>query len=158
MRINVELQGHPQAQATFNRMLKAGADFTPAMRQIGETLLNSTRQRFADEEAPDGSKWPDLSPVTKARKQSHADRILHESGALSGSINYRADSRSVSIGSTREYAGTHQFGALQGSYGRTSRNGPIPWGDIPPRPYLGLSQDDQSQITKILLAHIHSQT
>jgi len=44
------------------------------------------------------------------------------------------------------YAAVHQFGAAQGAFGNTSRGSPIPWGDIPARPYLGLSDDDRQEI------------
>lgn len=44
------------------------------------------------------------------------------------------------------YAGTHQFGAAKGSFGTTESGRPIPWGDIPERPFLGLLIDDAAEV------------
>ena len=52
------------------------------------------------------------------------------------------------------YAGTHQFGAKKGQYGSTSRGQPIPWGDIPAREFLGLSDDDESEIVDIVSGYL----
>jgi phage gpG-like protein len=48
------------------------------------------------------------------------------------------------------------FGARQGAFGRTRRNGPIPWGNIPARPFLPISENgemnafDKEEIRDIL--------
>jgi phage gpG-like protein len=42
----------------------------------------------------------------------------------------------VVISSTMVYAAPQQFGAKQGQFGRDKRNHPIPWGDIPARPFF----------------------
>ena len=65
----------------------------------------------------------------------HADKVLTESGDLGRCITVRATRDSVEIGSTRIYAGTHQFGARRGQYGADRAGRPIPWGDIPARPF-----------------------
>lgn len=152
MRINVELDDR-RLQRALSEMLQRGQDLSPALRSIGELLLNSTRERFVDEEAPDGTKWAELSDVTKARKKRNVDKILTERGYLGGSIAYRAGPDFVEIGSSRVSASTHQFGAKKGEFGsaRTSLPGrsflqPIPWGDIPARPFLGLSNRDRADV------------
>jgi hypothetical protein len=49
------------------------------------------------------------------------------------------------------------FGAKQGAFGRTSRGGPIPWGDIPARPLLPIDEQgnmdafDKEEIRDILI-------
>lgn len=53
-----------QVQAALSRLLVAGSDMTPLMRDIGEHLRNTTRKRFEDEEAPDGTPWAPLSSTT----------------------------------------------------------------------------------------------
>ena len=52
-RITVEFDD-AEVRAALDRLLKAGTDFTPAMQDIGEHLVNATKQRFFDEEGPDG--------------------------------------------------------------------------------------------------------
>ena len=60
------------------------------------------------------------------------------------------------VGSGRVYAGTHQFGAKRGAFGRTAKGGPIPWGDIPARPFLGLSDADANEITALVAGYLAS--
>ncbi len=114
------------------------------MRDIGEALLGSTRDRFEDEKGPDGAPWAPLSETTKTR---NADRILTEHGYLGGTLAYRAGSGEVEVGSPDKRAGTHQFGA-------TKRGAPIPWGDIPARPFLGLSDEDEDDIRDIVARYL----
>ncbi len=139
MQIKIELDD-ASVQAAFNRLLRAGRDLTPVMAAIGE--------RFDDEQSPEGKPWAPLSAVTLARKRKNRDKILTEYGHLRGTLAYRAGRQQIEIGSTRIYAGTHQFGAEQGAFGRTKRGGPIPRGDIPARPFLGVSDEDRAEINQ----------
>ena len=41
---------------------------------------------------------------------------------------------------------------------RTRRGAPIPWGNIPARPYLGLSADDETEVVRILRDYLERQT
>jgi len=150
-----------EVQLAFNRLIQAGEDLSPAMRAIGEHMVNTTRERFRDEKAPDGTPWAPLSEVTLKRKKRNVDKILTERGYLSGTIAYREGPDFVEIGSSRIYASTHQFGAAKGEFGgvRTSLPGrsffqPIPWGDIPARPFLGVSDEDSAAIADAVLDHI----
>ena len=160
MRIDIRIEDR-EVQLAFNRLLQAGLDLTPAMRAIGEHMLNTTRERSRDEKAPDGTPWAELSDVTLKRKRRNVDKILTERGYLSGTIAYREGPDFVEIGSSRIYASTHQFGAAKGEFGgiRTSLPGrsffqPIPWGDIPARPFLGVAGEDRDAITDAIRDHI----
>ena len=135
----------------LDRLKAATRDLRPAMRDIGEAMLNSTKARFDDQEAPDGTPWAELKDSTKARKKRNADKILTERGDLRRDIVYRAGTDQVEIGTPRVYGGTHQFGAEKGSF--DSDRG-IPWGDIPARPFLGVSPDDADTIVDILSDHL----
>ena len=153
-RITVKVEGIGAGRERLRALIAAGHDATPLMRDIGEGLLNSTRERFRTEAAPDGKPWAPLSEVTRKRKRRNKDRILTHEGHLGGtSLNYRAGPTEVLVGSTSVYAGTHQFGARTGAYGRTERGGPIPWGDIPARPFLGVSEADREMIEESVLDH-----
>jgi phage virion morphogenesis protein len=147
-------------------------DMRPVMADIGEYLVESTRRRFAAGRAPDGTPWAPNSPVTLRRylarfggsfrrrgkgltkagaARAAAKRpLIGETRRLSGEIAYRAEPRAVSVGSSLVYAATQQFGARRGQFGRTRRGAPIPWGDIPPRPFLGLSGGDRGRIIDIV--------
>lgn len=128
------------------------AGMRPALAEIGEDLAESTRLRFSSGTAPDGSSWATNSQTTLRRKRG--TRPLVDSGMLGGGITYQLVDGGVEIGSSRIYAGTQQMGAKRGQYGRTSRGAPIPWGDIPARPLLGVSAADEQTILGILADHI----
>ena len=141
----------------INQLVDAGKDLTPVMRDIGEHLLNTTRERFKDEQAPDGTPWASLTESTKQRKRRNTGKILTESGDLRGhGLVYQARRDLVEVGSPLIYAGTHQFGAEAGAFGSMSNGAPIPWGDIPPRPFLGVWTDDEAAILRILTEHLES--
>lgn len=125
----------------------------PAFIEIGQHLERTTDARFDSMSAPDGSKWEDLSQATKARKK-FPNKILQESGMLRDSLHFVADANSLEFGTDREYGAVHQFGAKEGAFGRNKRGSPIPWGDIPPRPYLGLSSEDVERINQIIADHL----
>ena len=149
MKIDITVDDTQVARA-IARMIQGGTDLTPILTDIGEHLLNSSRERFIAEEAPDGSDWASLSETTKSRKKKNKEKILTHRGHLRGTLNYQVTGDELFIGSPRIYAGTHQFGARKGQYGTTSRGGPIPWGDIPARPFLGISHEDRAEIRNIL--------
>ena len=146
----------------LSRLLRTGHDLAPALRTIGEHLLNTTRQRFTDQTDPQGRPWAPLSETTRSRKKRNIDKILTEQGYLRGNLHYRTGSDYVETGSPSVYANTHQFGAAKGRFGSFSviakairgkdtrlQSRPtvaLPWGDIPARPFLGLSEEDRAEI------------
>lgn len=128
----------------------------PLYQDLGEYLVKSTTDRFPTGRAPDGSVWAPKSPATLAaygaRKTNRLDRrpLFGPSGALSSTINYQAFPDRIEWGSPMIYAAVQQFGAAQGAFGRTKRNGPIPWGNIPARPFLGISAEDEPLMLDIV--------
>lgn len=130
-----------------------------ALRSIGEELQRTTQDRFdpGQKKAPDGTPWARNSPVTIARKGR--DNPLYERGILQGSIRYQlSGARGVEVGTNLVYGAAHQFGMVKGYAGRTRRGAPIPWGNIPARPYLGLSADDETEVVRILRDYLERQT
>ncbi len=114
-RIRVELIGFDGLDVRVRNLLRAGEDLSPAMRDIGEALVNSTRDCFRSQAAPDGSRWAPLSPTKLARKRRNRDKVLTERGYLRGSIAVGDVTRdSVEVGTGRVYGATHQFGARKG--------------------------------------------
>ncbi|MGV2107822.1 phage virion morphogenesis protein [Agrobacterium vitis] len=113
-------------------------------KNVGEHLLNSVKENFENESAPDGSRWKTLSQATRdqrEKKYGHAPTtILRASGDLMTSINAESDDNQVRIGSALVYAAIHQFGGDAGRGGKVN---------IPARPYLGLSPADEEEISAI---------
>lgn len=130
----------------LNGLLQRGQDMRPALQDMGEYFIVSTKRRFATKTAPDGTRWKENADITVALK-GHDDELIGESGRLANEIHYRADSRSLSWGSSLVYAGMQQLGGLKSAY-------PHLWGDIPARPFLGISSEDEKQLLEILQEHL----
>jgi phage gpG-like protein len=110
-------------------------NLSPVHRQIGELLVDSTKRRFGDSTAPDGTAWKALSASSVAafvagfkgkgnfrkdgttlsaageRRKSNRKPLVGESKALSLTIFYEigADG-SLTVGSPMDYSAWHQFG------------------------------------------------
>ncbi|MNR33059.1 Phage virion morphogenesis family protein [compost metagenome] len=115
---------------------------------MSEYLQLSTDERFRAQVSPDGTSWAPLSPATLARKKGN--RILRESGTLQDTLRGQVGGNELHFGTDRPYGAVHQFGQPKGKSGTTRRGSPIPWGNIPARPYLGLSAEDEEEIPAIL--------
>ena len=125
---------------------QAGRNLSPAFKDIGEALINSTRERFEEGKGPDGTRWRDNRPVTLARKKGNKP-LTGETGLLSTEIHYEADPRYVRVGSNKEYAAMQQFGGKKSEF-------PHLWGDIPARPFIGVSKANEEEILDIVLDHL----
>ena len=125
------------------------SDMTPANQDIGEYLIKSTKERFAEGVSPEGAKWAPKSPTTLAaygaRKSNRIDvrPLFGPSGSLSSKFSYLAGPDSLEFGSPMIYAGMMQFGGTKAQF-------PNLWGNIPARPFLGISPKDETGIVGIL--------
>ena len=136
--INLEISNAADVKAVFESLQTRLADLTPVFQDIGEAMLNVTRERFNSQTAPDGSTWQALSPGYAKRKPRNKDKVLTLYGHLRGTLNYQAGPREVRIGTPLIYGATHQFGR----------------GAIPARPFLGLSSSDEQELLDILNDHL----
>ena len=141
--------------AAFNNLISSGNNLQPALNDIGEMLDASTDERFDRHEAPDDSQWAELREVTIALKRRNKNKILTGGGSSAGrlreSLIYQSTSNSLIFGTNIKYAAAMQFGASARQFG-----GVAPWGDMPARPFLGISDDDKSEIIEILSDHINN--
>ena len=110
----------------------------PLMEDISRALLSETMMNFQLGGRP---SWAGLSPLTIARRRGGAGAILQDTGELKRSIKATHSNDTATIGSNLKYAPTHQFGAKQGEFGRSDRNTPLPWGDIPARPFIPMDKN-----------------
>ena len=168
--IEVKLEDEA-VQAAFTRLVQAGTQMKPLMQEIGEFLAETTKQRFQTSSAPDGSRWAPNTETTYvnllglykssfgktgkitaagSRRAAGKKPLIGETGALSTTINYRAGSDFVEIGSPMAYAAVQQFGAKKHSF----TGGKTPWADIPARPFLGLSASDREGLLEISGAYL----
>lgn len=143
-------------------------NMTPAMQDIGEHLTETSKRRFDTSTAPDGSRWAPNSQVTilsylggskgnttKSGKISAKGvgrvmgkkPLIGESRSLMSTIHYDAKADSVEIGSPMVYAAMQQFGGSKSAF-------PHLWGDIPARPFLGLSDEDERSVLDIITGYL----
>lgn len=145
--LDVSLDTTELGQA-LDELARRVGDLTTPFNDIAEYLHQSTDERFKSKVAPDGSPWAPLSAVTLARKKGPG--ILREKGTLQDTLRHLATSTELAFGTDRPYGAVHQFGQRKGASGSTRRGSPIPWGDIPARPYLGLSIEDEAEVLVIV--------
>lgn len=147
----------------LNELDRRGENLAEPMEDIAGVLEDAIERAFQAEADPaTGVPWPALRPATIKKRGGEPLQILQDSGALAGSIGSESDQTSATAGLGEIYATTHHFGAKKGQFGTASgayqsdgqglspRQVPIPWGDIPPRPLVGINEDDSTEIMAIL--------
>lgn len=147
--IKVDISDKEVNQA-LDRLFKSAQKPRPVLEQIGDILVDSTKRRFSNSVGPDGQRWAPNTQTTilrylgvyKGSFSSSKRPLIGETGSLSSQISYEIDgSGTLFVGSTMIYAATQQFGAKKRQF-----QGKAPWGDIPARPFLGLSDQDRNNI------------
>ena len=165
--ITIEFDSAPVRDA-LNRLLATlgPAGMAPAMKDIGEVLRESTKQRFGTSSAPDGTRW---APNAQATFESYLNREgknfrqdgrlgakgaaramnkkpLVDTGILADSIVWQLVEGGVEIGTNR-FAGEWDGGAAVHQFGNRK-------GTIPARPFLGVSAEDEVQVLEIVERHL----
>ena len=130
--LQVTVSGDRQVLQVLGEMAAKLEDMRPLMAEIGEEMVERTKQRFATLTAPDGTPWAKRADstfdqylsrfansrkkdgtLTKKRQERKAGKkpLTGETGALRGTINYQLHgSNAVSIGSPMSYAPFQQRG------------------------------------------------
>lgn len=157
-------------------------DLRPALKKIGIDLTESTKRRFETTTGPDGKQWAANTQATyesflhqKSGKYEEGARVgakkgyflkdgrvsarsasllsgkkplTGETGKLMDQIGYDVFGfDTLQIYSTMEYSAMQQFGGEKSEF-------PWLWGDIPARPFLGISEDDKNNISSIINHHL----
>lgn len=125
----------------------------PMFQEMAEYLLVSTKERFPAGIDPEGVKWAPNRPSTLARKKGNRP-LIGESKRLGTEILNDADESGLEVGSNLIYARVMQEGADQGEFGTNSAGRPIPWGNIVPRRFLGLSDADEKTLFEIATEYL----
>lgn len=133
--VQIKISGLKAFQTRLDQLL--AVDRRELLEGIGALLESSTQDRIASGqgEAPDGSAWPAWSERYAARRRAGAS-LLYDSSDLERSITFVAGADLLQVGTNLEYGATHQFGDAD-------RN-------IPARPYLGLSEEDEANIRELV--------
>lgn len=170
---------HDEAvQAALNGMSERAGDLSGAMKVIGALVVASVQRNFEVRGRP--TKWAPLKPSTLKRRKSGGGPLVVQgfAGGLLGSIHAETTATSAIVGTDKVYGAVQQFGAAKGSFGMglagsfrragimgslergggwdLSSQRPIPWGDIPARPYLLLQDADREAILEELAKHVQA--
>lgn len=147
--ITIEFDSQPVLDA-LRTLFERVESPKPALIEIGGYMANATKQRFRDGTAPDGSAWAPNSPATVEIynglfASAGAKRpLIGENRRLSNEISWQLQGdTAVDIGSAEPYANMQQFGGTKAQW-------PHLWGDIPARPFLGVSPADEENILDIV--------
>ncbi len=164
MSFTIEIDNAAVLEA-FNRLIQAGTDMSPVLRAIGEDIATRAKARFETSTAPDGTPWAPNSPVTYAlmvdgfgkhrpgfsksnfgksgrvnarggARLAGKKPLIGESRDLSRQIDYAVSGNSVTVFSTPLYAAMQQFGGTKAKF-------PHLLGDIPARPFLPVTANDE---------------
>ncbi len=152
---------------------RLGSLRTP-LNDIAEYLHISTDSRARRQIAPDGSPWAPLSASTLAKKKGK--KILRESGALLDTLRHQVSDDELQFGTDRPYGAIHQDGGkiehaarsqqvyfkekggvVGNRFVKKSKSNFAQWVthgartvEMPARPYLGLSTEDETRILEIV--------
>ena len=81
--------------------------------------------------------------------------LIHTGEMSNERLHYQVLEDRLLVGSSALYAAVQNFGAAKGEFGAYSGvskkngrrySGVAPWGDIPARPFVGISEEDREEI------------
>lgn len=131
-------------------------DPSPLMADISDVMFDAVEENFRQEGRPEA--WADLTDHTKAKREKQGKwpgKILQRNQAGLASAMSQFHSRDeAGVANNKIYAATMNFGAEEGEFGETSTGRPIPFGDIPARPFMTLAENDLTEIREIAMDYI----
>lgn len=159
------------ALAGLQEVLRRAENLRPVLKEIGEDQVEAIKGRFVTATAPDGTPWAPNRPVTLERyagifgqgdrkkdgslNKRGATRLANkkpltgESGSLGKTINYRVGDTTVTLGSPEVYANVQHYGGK-----RSEPRLRHLWGDIPARPFMGVSDTEREHIVDLVRTYL----
>lgn len=164
-----------EATELFANLLARLGNLRPFMEEAGQIVTDDVKDNFQGHHDPEGTPWKPVSEAWAERKRllrKDPANILILHGDLMSSIHWTAYGDRVVVGTNEPKAATHQFGARRGEFGwiqirrklrgaarykkwgdmarfssryNTARIA-LPWGDIPARPFLGVSEAGRREL------------
>lgn len=135
----------------LNEIERRSVDTKRLMADLAMVLEVAVDENFETEGRGD---WDPLTPTTISRRSNPTAKILEVSGILSGTITSSYSDTEAIAGTNDIKAATHQFGARKGEYGQTKHGVPIPWGDIPARPFLFVTEGEVDEMEQIVVDYL----
>lgn len=153
--IRAELSG--DTDALLRRLNKLeNLEIRGALNSVAEGLRTSTVERFTEEKSPQEEPW---KPSIRAREEG--GKTLTKTAQLKTSIRSEVSDSGLAVGTNDIRAATHQFGDertiraknkkfLTFKIGGQWRRAVSVKVNIPPRPFLGISEQDEKDIKDTL--------
>lgn len=147
-----------QIQRVLTRLIETGQNPASIMKDIAVLGENSTRDRFQNGVAPDGSAWK-----PSHRVMERGGKTLIDSSRLLDSIVSNSGGDFAEWGSNAIYAAIHQVGGEiraktgKGLFFKTPDGSGrrVKKVTIPARPYLGVNSDDEDNILDLIVGNIN---
>jgi len=127
-----------------------GDELQLMLDDIGFHLVNSTRDRRERQVSPDGTPFEPLNPeYARKKRQTHPGRTILERDEhmIFDQFSHQVVGDELFVGTNAIYGAMHQFG------GRGNIPG-VGWRHIPARPWLGLSEQDRTDVLDIAREHV----
>lgn len=126
------------------------------LNSIAEGLRTSTVERFTEEKSPEGKSW---KPSIRAREEG--GKTLTKTTQLKTSIRSEVSDSGLAVGTNDIRAATHQFGDDRTIRAKNKQYLTFKIGgqwkkvtsvkvNIPARPFLGISKEDEQDIRDVL--------
>lgn len=166
--LTIDLSGD-SALAGLEAVLRRAENLRPVLGEIGDDQAEAIRNRFVTAVAPDGSPWAPNRPATLERYSQIFGKLDRETGgslnkrgvtrlankkpltgesqSLGRTINHRVGDTSVTIGSPEVYANMQHYGGKRSEF-------PHLWGDIPARPFMGVSDAEREHIVDLVRSYL----
>lgn len=121
----------------------------PLMAAISQDLLGSVEDVMEAEGIPG---WAGLSAARIAQRTKMGKwpgKMLQVSSAGLASANQPSSGDDFAqVSNNKVYARPLHFGAAKGAFGTSKRGRPIPWGNIPARPFMVITDEAEATILK----------
>lgn len=159
LRIIPDPDSFAHAERELSRLARQTENLPGALKNVGEALLKTTRERFRTKSGPDGKAWAPHAPLS-LRLGAKPGNMLRRAGRLFRSINYNVGGSILRVGANAPpYDRAQQYGATikpkKGKFlrvpipaARGGRNAPgfmfLKKVTIPARPYIGFGPRDEA--------------
>lgn len=165
--ITIDLSGLGMVQDRLDKL--AGIDYRRVLDTIGTVVEVQTRRRLGSEKtSPEGQRWQEWS--SRYANSGRGRKKLERSSGLIDSLTHTVGHNKVEIGSNLVYAAIHQFGSgkepvsvkahqrkITQAFGKPLKEPKTAnvkahsfLQNIPARPYLGLSKDNENEIREVI--------
>lgn len=165
--VDIDTKGFDRLNRALTRLKELFEKRDPLTRNIAEILLSGVQENFLQSGRENGGSgtWKPLSPVTQRLRGKAANSpILRVRNILYNSLTISHDNDTAAVGTNKIYAATMHFGAKKGEFGTyrgpsgTWKPRPIPWGDIPARPFMHATNQEFEDLADFLEEQINKIT